>query len=190
MNEVFRETPFAGELLLENLWWPGSFRMLAPGEIAYVIEKMDLPCASIVMDTGHILSTNQGIGSESEGIEYLVAVIKSLGKDERSRIHGLHLTRSLSADYVNRTRGQGIAPRQAGSFWDRYAAAIDHVRQIDQHDAFSDPGIARLFDYIEPAYVTHEFTYASRGEWVGKIRAQTGALASLPQMRGGSTRSA
>jgi sugar phosphate isomerase/epimerase len=173
LREVFADTPFSGELLLENLWWPGSFRALAPEEIDYALERVDYPRSAIVLDTGHLLSTNQGIGSEAEGIAFLLDAVESLGEARKS-IHGVHLTKSLSAEYVRRTQP---APAPAsGTFWDRYQQAIEHVQRIDQHDAFDDPAIARLFELINPAYVTYEFSYASRGEWLDKIRRQRRAM--------------
>ncbi len=56
LREVFAETPFTGELLLENLWWPGSFRALQAEEIAYALERVQHPHAGIMLDTGHMLS--------------------------------------------------------------------------------------------------------------------------------------
>ncbi|HOS43471.1 MAG TPA: sugar phosphate isomerase/epimerase, partial [Armatimonadota bacterium] len=132
----------------------------------------------IMLDTGHVLNTNQHIAAEADGIRFLLATARSWGEMRRA-IRGVHLTRSLSADYVTRTRAARPPAPAPGSFWDRFHQAIDHVRQIDQHDAFTDPAIAGLFEVIAPAYVTYEFTYASREEWLEKIRRQRFAMASV-----------
>jgi hypothetical protein len=57
--------------------------------------------------------------------------------------------------------------------------AIEHVDRIDQHDPFEDPAIAGLFDIIDPAYITYEFSYKSREEWLSKIRRQRMAMAGV-----------
>ncbi len=178
LGEIFARTEFTGELLLENLWWPGSFRALEPEEIAYALERIRYPRSGIMLDTGHVLSTNQGIGSEAEGIAYLARTLRGLG-GMRRHVRGLHLTRSLSADYVTRSQAEPAPPPAAGSFWDRYSQAIEHVRNIDQHDAFEDPAIAGLFDLVDPAYVTYEFSFASLEEWLRKMRVQRRAMAGI-----------
>jgi len=178
LQEVFAETPFSGELLLENLWWPGSFCARQAEEIAYALERIPYPRTAIMLDTGHVLNTNQRLASEADGISFLLDTVRSLGEMRRA-IHGVHLTRSLSAEYVTRTRALPPPAPVAGTFWDRFGQAIDHVRQIDEHDAFTDPAIARLFEQIDPAYVTYEFTYASREEWLEKIRRQRRAMAGV-----------
>lgn len=178
LREIFAQTEFTGELLLENLWWPGSFRALESAEIAYALERISYPRSGIMLDTGHVLSTNQGLGNEAEGIAYLLETLRGLGSMRR-HIRGFHLTRSLSAGYVKRSQAESAPAPAAGSFWDRYSQAIDHVRQIDQHDAFADPAIAGIFDLVDPAYVTYEFSYASLEEWQRKMRVQRRAMAAV-----------
>jgi len=178
LEAVFADTPYTGELLLENLWWPGSFRALEVEEMAYALERVSYPRTGIMLDTGHVFNTNQRIVTETDGIRFLLAIVQSWG-DMRRAIRGVHLTRSLSADYVTRTRAAMPPALVPGTFWDRFHQAIDHVRQIDQHDAFADPAIAGLFDLVDPAYVTYEFTYTSREEWLDKIRRQRGAMARV-----------
>ena len=178
LGAVFEDTPFTGELLLENLWWPGSFRALDPSEIFYALERVAYPRTGIVLDTGHLLNTNQQISSEAEGIAFLLSTVRELG-EARSAIRGVHLTRSLSAEYVKRTKSELQPISAPGTFWDRYHQALQHVRQIDQHDAFEDPAIAGLFEVIDPAFVTYEFTFASREEWMAKARRQRTAMARV-----------
>jgi sugar phosphate isomerase/epimerase len=182
LHETFRDTPFNGELLLENLWWPGSFRALNTEEIAYSMERICLPRTGIMLDTGHILNTCQKITTEREGIRYLLDTVRSLG-EMGNAIRGVHLTRSLSADYV--IKSQSTMPAAtSGSLWEYYHRAIKHVRQIDQHDAFEEPAMADLFDIINPDHVTYEFTYASRQEWLDKICRQRHAMASVHSRHG------
>jgi hypothetical protein len=175
LQAAFTNSPFTGELLLENLWWPGSFRALTEEEIAYAMDRIQHPRAGIMLDTGHILNTNQKITTEAEGVQYLLNTVRTWG-EMRKAIRGVHLTRSLSGDYVAQTRSAPTPVAPFSPFWEQYQQAIDHVRRIDQHDAFETPAIADLFMLIDPAYVTYEFTYTSLDEWLDKIRRQRHAM--------------
>lgn len=174
LDEAMASTPFEGQLLLENLWWPGSFRCLEAGEIDYALSRVAYCRTAIVLDTGHVLNTNQRVASERDGIEYLLKVLGGLGSAAKS-IRGLHLTKSLSADYV-RTTQEAPAPGLSGTFWERYGKILEHVQRIDRHDAFEDPAIRLIFDYVSPDFVTFEFGFANKAEWLKKIRLQRNAL--------------
>jgi len=114
----------------------------------------------------------------AQGIEFLIRSVRALGV-YRKTIRGVHLTRSLSGEYVTQTINSPSMPAFEGTFWQRYRQAVDHVNKIDQHDPFEDPAIAGLFDVIEPAYVTYEFSYKSRDEWLDKIRRQRMAMTGV-----------
>ena len=178
LNEALTDSGFDGELLLENLWWPGSFRAVNQDEIDYALSRVNYSKTGIVLDTGHLLNTNQDIRTEAQGIEFLIRTVQTLGAF-RKNIRGVHLTRSLSGEYVTQTFNSPDPPVCGGSFWDRYHQAIDHVNKIDQHDPFEDSAIAGLFDVIEPVYVTYEFSYKSMNEWLDKVRRQRGAMAGV-----------
>jgi sugar phosphate isomerase/epimerase len=171
-------TDYEGELLLENLWWPGSFRCDTPEEIEYVLESVNYPRTGIMLDTGHLLNTNQAILTEEEGIAWIEERLRAFG-DLRRVIRGVHLTKSLSAEYVMKTRGECLPSGNYGPFRTRYRAALDHVRRIDEHEAFLQPNVTRLFKLIDPLFVTYEFTYKSLFDWLGKIRRQRKAMAGI-----------
>ena len=175
LNEAMANSVFDGELLLENLWWPGSFRAIHPEEIEYALSRVAYPRTGIVFDTGHMLNTNQSIRSEKEGIEFLIRYVRSLGELGKT-IRGVHLTRSLSGEYVAQTRNSPVPPLSKGTFWQRYHQAIEHVNRIDEHDPFEDVAIIGLFEVLKPEYVTYEFSYRSRQEWIDKIRRQRLAM--------------
>jgi sugar phosphate isomerase/epimerase len=177
VNEVMLDTSFTGEILFENLWWPGSMRLDSPDEVTYLLERVNYPRCSLVLDTGHVLNKNQAIRSEAEGIEYLLQTLANLDV-YRHLVKGVHLTRSLSADYVRLSKRQADPFQGAKTFWDRFIVAHQHVTQIDQHDAFEDPGIARLFDWVAPEYLVFEFTYRDMTEWQEKIDRQKKALSN------------
>ncbi|MBN1630192.1 MAG: TIM barrel protein [Thermoleophilia bacterium] len=74
INEVTRETDYAGEILFENLWFPSSMRLDSPDEVALLFQKVEYPRCGLVLDTGHVLNRNQDIRCEAEGIAYLVEI--------------------------------------------------------------------------------------------------------------------
>jgi hypothetical protein len=182
LNDTLADSGFDGELLLENLWWPGSFRAINPEEIEYALSRVAYSRTGIVFDTGHMLNTNQDIRSEKQGIEFLIRMVRSLGEIGKT-IRGVHLTRSLSGEYVTQTRNSPAPPLSHGTFWQRYRQAIEHVNRIDEHAPFEDAAIAGLFEILEPEYVTYEFSYRSQKEWMDKIRRQRRAMAGVHHIR-------
>ncbi len=178
ISEVMQDTRYGGEILFENLWWPGSLRLDSPAEIERLMEKTNYSRCGIVLDTGHILNKNQTIRSEREGIDYIVETVKSLGASH-SLIRAVHLTRSLSAEYVIQSRQIPNPFENSQNFWDRFIIAHQHVMQIDQHDPFDDPSIERLFDWIDPQFLIFEFTYRDMAEWNDKIARQRRSLPNL-----------
>ena len=175
VNEFTPGTPYSGKILFENLWWPGGMTLDGPDEIERLMEKVDYPNCGIVLDTGHVLNRNQSISCEAEGIAYILETVENLGQ-LRSLVNGVHLTCSLSADYVNRTRHVQDPYQGAETFWDRFIIAHKHVCQIDRHDLFEDPGILRLFDLISPEIMVFEFSYRDMEEWQDKVDRQKKAL--------------
>ena len=184
INEVMRDTDYQGKLLFENLWWPGSFRLDGPEEIERLLGAVRYPNSGVVLDTGHILNKNQAIQGEADAIAYLLDAVKSLGT-AASTIQAVHLTRSLSADYVIMSRQLQNAYAGAETFWDRFEIARRHVEQIDTHDAFESPAIAALFEFIAPEHVVFEFAFKSLAEWRRMVRTQCNALFhGLPHKNG------
>ena len=128
-----------------------------------------------------ILNKNQSITTEGHGIEYILETVENLGALS-SCILGVHLTRSLSGDYVKQSREIEYPFAKADRFWDRFRIALDHVSKIDQHEAFEDPKIVELFDLIQPEYLVFEFTYKNMIEWQKKIHRQLEGVE--PDLRG------
>lgn len=178
MNEATHEMPFGGWLLFENLWWPGSLRLDEPAEIERLLERVTYPCVGIMLDTGHVMNKNPHLRDEDEGIEYLLSTVRNLGT-LRAAIKGVHLTCSLSGAYVQYSQAQPNPLDSLSDYWTKFYQALEHVQRIDQHAAFTSPGIARLFDLIDPEYVVFEFSYRSREEWCKKIQQQWAACAGM-----------
>jgi hypothetical protein len=178
VNASTADTPFTGRMLFENLWWPGSMRLDDPAEIDRLMQRVDYPNSGIVLDTGHVLNKTQRIRTELEGIRYLLDTVRNLG-EARSLIHGVHLTRSLSAEYVLESQRLPPPVTDPSDFFARLSLAHEHVCRIDQHDAFEHPAIRRLFDLVSPEYLVFEFSFKDLAEWQAKIDRQRQALGDI-----------
>lgn len=165
-------------ILFENLWWPGGLRFEEQDEVQRLFDGLDIDDFGLVLDTGHMLNTNQDIRTEAQGVEYILRKVEAMGP-MAEHIRAVHLTRSLSGEYVSDLRASGKDPLPDGSFWDKLMAAHVHVSNIDEHEAFEDSGICRLFDLIDPQWVVYEFTFKDLDHWTGKIKRQCRAMAPI-----------
>jgi sugar phosphate isomerase/epimerase len=171
LNESLAGSSWRGTLLLENLWWPGSFRLARPQlEYTYLKERLEHQDIGIVLDTGHLLNRDGGFTDERSAITWLLEEIAAWPEALRREIRALHLTASLSRDYIRASRHRSAAA--TGNFAQRLNAARRHVKQIDRHDPFTDPAIGRLFELLEPRQVVFEFSFRDRAEWEAKIGLQ------------------
>jgi sugar phosphate isomerase/epimerase len=175
INAATHRSVFAGHILFENLWWPGSFRLDSPAEYDYLLSRVEYPHCGIALDTGHLLNKNFQLKDEREAADYLRHAIDNLGEVAR-HIHTVHLTKSLSGDYIRNTR-QIAGPFNGGqNFWVQLGQARHHVGQIDRHEPFETPWVAEIFEKIDPAHVVFEFTFNSMVQWEHKIKTQKQAL--------------
>jgi len=169
VNELVDEIPTQVAVLFENLWWPG-LTLKNPMLVARLLENVKHPNVGIMLDTGHLMNTNQDLKSEKEGIDYILNILNALGKYRHS-VRGVHLHKSLSGEYVKNSRCNKTAEYDM-------AQIMDHVLHIDQHQPFTTCDVQRLIDCIHPEFLVHEFMYSSLDEWSQKIRAQRAALES------------
>ncbi len=175
INEVVRDTSYDGWILFENLWWPGNFRLDSTEEIDRLLSKVRWPKCGIVLDTGHLLNKNQELSNEREGIAWMLGEVEKLG-DYRRLIKAVHLSKSLSGKAAKAGFAKSAPFAAADGFWDRFVIGLEQVRRIDQHEPFSDPSIAGLFDLIDPETVVFEFSFSSMKEWRDKVESQKRAL--------------
>lgn len=163
LQEVLREIPSRVKLLLENLWWPG-LTLSSPQEVEWFLDKLSAYNVGLMLDTGHLLNTDLTATTEAEAIEVLLAKVKNLGY-LKAQIQGLHLNLSLSALYRNNCHkycGEDFTSEQI----------MEHIRAIDQHRGFSNPGLARLRELIEPKYINHELYFNNRDELTSLLHKQ------------------
>lgn len=176
INAATKASEFTGLLLFENLWWPGSFRLDCPKEYDYLISKVDYPNCGIALDTGHLLNKNPHLTNEDEANEYLLDCVDKLG-ETAGHIHTIHLTKSLSGDYVKKTRQMDSPFTESQNIWEKLDIARRHAQSIDRHQAFESPRVAALIEKINPAHVVFEFTFKDMVQWEQKIATQKQALA-------------
>lgn len=175
INAATAKSGYDGLILFENLWWPGSFRLDTPEEYDYLRSRVDYPHCGIVLDTGHLLNKNQNLKSERDAVAELLRAVDQLGETAR-HIHTIHLTKSLSGDYVRRTQKITEPFNQRQTFWEKLEQSRRHAEKIDQHDPFESPEIAAVIEKIQPAHVVFEYTYKDMAHWEEKIAIQKKAL--------------
>ena len=103
VSELLRGVEPTFDFLVENQWWPG-FTFTEPEKTEYLLERIDYPRVGIMLDTGHLMSTNQRIGSQKQGIAYILEMIEKHGS-LAERIEGLHFHQSLSGAYCRKHVG-------------------------------------------------------------------------------------
>lgn len=175
INAATARSNFNGRILFENLWWPGSFRLLDPREYDYLRSRVNYSRCGIALDTGHLLNTNPDLTNEVEAVDFLLDHIDTMGETKRE-IYTVHLTRSLSGEYIGQSRKDGRPDKNGQTFWEQFDTARRHVGNIDQHEPFTYEGIARVLEKIDPENVVFEFTFSGIDQWEEKIAAQKQAL--------------
>ena len=167
VNELVDEIPPDVALLFENLWWPG-LTLKDPKLVERLLENVKHPNVGIMLDTGHLMNTNQDLTSEAEGVDYILSVLHGLG-EYGHYVRGVHLHKSLSGEYMKQN-----TCRKTGKY--DMTEIMNHVLKIDQHQPFATSEVKRLINYIKPEFLVHEFMYSTIEEWSHKIMVQQQAL--------------
>jgi sugar phosphate isomerase/epimerase len=178
VNAATAGTAYDGLVLFENLWWPGSFRLDSPEEYDYLLQRIDYPRCGIALDTGHLLNKNPALKDERQAADYLLRCIDDLG-DTARHIRTVHLTKSLSGDYIRDSQALVDPFNGAKTFRQRLDQARRHVARIDRHEAFETPAVAAVLEKIAPEHVVFEYTYKDMAEWEHKIGVQKEALRGM-----------
>ena len=151
-------------VLFENLFWPGLYRM-EPQKVDFFFSQLNDPShTGIMFDTGHYMVTNPYLKNEDEAADYIESMVNSLG-DMKSLIKGIHLSASLSGDYVRRFNRK--APENC-----TMSVLMRHVCALDRHDVFQTMAARRIIEAIEPEYVTHEIFGDTFSQALEKARRQ------------------
>lgn len=170
-NAVADALPEECLLLYENLWWPGLM-LTEPELAARLLERTRHKRTGFVLDTGHMMNTNTRLQSEAEAVDYILQNVEKLGS-LRERIFAMHLHRSLSGDFVQRSMAQAYEEEMRPlSFEEAYG----YVSAVDRHEPFRTDAVRRLVETVAPEFLVHEFLISSLAEWRQKVERQRGSL--------------
>lgn len=172
INEIFNGFDTNITILFENLWWPG-LRIRDKELVTHFIESIEYENKGLMLDTGHLLNTNLDIKTEEEAIDFLLESVNNLG-DIKSYIKGIHLSKSISGEYVKSQIEK--YRKDDADYSEIHNDIIYHVLKIDQHKPFTNKKIKKLIDAINPDYLVYEFITSSLEELSEFIKIQNEAL--------------
>ena len=173
INRILDGTRFTGAFLMENQWWPG-LTFTRPEITRRLLDGVSYPNKGIMLDTGHLMSTNTSLRTQREAADYVRQMYDEHG-DMGEYVRGLHLHKSLSGEYVE-GEGYRIPDDLTGGYWDQYARCYKHVLQIDRHEPWDDPVVGPLVNHLAPEWVNHELAAWPREPHFAALRTQLAAL--------------
>ena len=172
-NELLKGVEPTFDFLVENQWWPG-FTFTEPEKTEYLLERIDYPRVGIMLDTGHLMSTNQRIRGQKQGIAYILEMIEKHGS-LAERIQGLHFHQSLSGAYCRKNVGE-VPPDFPEEYFAAFAVSYGHIQQIDRHRPWTEPRCAAIIHRAAPKYLTHELSSGYPGGQLGAVKRQLATL--------------
>ena len=172
-NQLLKGVEPTFDFLVENQWWPG-FTFTEPEKTEYLLERIDYPRVGIMLDTGHLMSTNQRIRSQKQGIAYILEMIEKHGS-LAERIQGLHFHQSLSGAYCRKHVGK-MPPDFPEEYFAAFAVSYGHIQQIDRHRPWTEPRCAAIIHRAAPKYLTHELSSGYPGGQLGAVKRQLATL--------------
>ena len=172
-NQLLKGVEPTFDFLVENQWWPG-FTFTEPEKTEYLLKNIDYPRVGIMLDTGHLMSTNQRIRSQKQGIAYILEMIEKHGS-LAERIQGLHFHQSLSGAYCRKNVGE-VPPDFPEEYFTAFAVSYGHIQQIDRHRPWTEPRCAAIIHRAAPKYLTHELSSGYPGGQLGAVKRQLTTL--------------
>ena len=172
-NQLLKGVEPTFDFLVENQWWPG-FTFTEPEKTEYLLERIDYPRVGIMLDTGHLMSTNQRIRGQKQGIAYILEMIEKHGS-LAERIQGLHFHQSLSGAYCRKNVGE-VPPDFPEEYFAAFAVSYGHIQQIDRHRPWTEPRCAAIIHRAAPKYLTHELSSGYPGGQLGAVKRQLTTL--------------
>lgn len=172
-NQLLKGVEPTFDFLVENQWWPG-FTFTEPEKTEYLLKNIDYPRVGIMLDTGHLMSTNQRIRGQKQGIAYILEMIEKHGS-LAERIQGLHFHQSLSGAYCRKNVGE-VPPDFPEEYFAAFAVSYGHIQQIDRHRPWTEPRCAAIIHQAAPKYLTHELSSGYPGGQLGAVKRQLTTL--------------
>lgn len=174
LNELFADIKDGPLLLLENLWYPG-FDFTKPEITRRLLQGIKYKNKGIMLDTGHLLHTNNALRTQEEGVAYINRQL-DLHVDLLGMVKGVHLNQSLSGKYAQ--HAQQHPPELSPVYADRQWQLLEYVMKIDYHKPFTCSGVSDLVKRIAPDYLIFEFMSENRAQQQEYLRQQKKALES------------
>lgn len=172
LNELFKEISNGPILLLENLWYPG-FDFTKPEMTRRLLQGINYKKKGIMLDTGHLLHTQNSLKTQEEGLEYLNRQLDRHG-ELAEYIKGIHLNQSLSGQYAEKIQKQ--PPKMEQEYNERQWQLLEYVMKIDSHKPFTCNGVSELVKRIGPDYLVFELMSKTREQHKDVLRRQKNAL--------------
>lgn len=174
LNTVFAEGDYPFTLLLENLMF-GGMDLTNPRMTERALAGMNHPQTGVMLDTGHLMSTDKTLRNEEDACRYIAGVVDAHGSLAK-HFEGIHLHRSLSGAYMLEASRQPVPINQKDSYLDRFARTMQHMRRSDPHKPFTSPAVRELVEHIDPGFLVHELSRSGMAEWEAALASQTKAL--------------
>lgn len=160
INELLDGKDYQFDFLMENLWWPGlNFRN--PSMAKRLLDGVNYKKKGLMLDTGHLMHTNEELKTLGEALEYIKTVVNELGP-LKEYIKGIHLHQSLTGEVAKSMRNSKIELKQ--DYWERMYQVYEYIFQLDEHKPFVCEGIKEFIEEMNPQYLTYEFITRNREE--------------------------
>lgn len=169
INELLEGIEPTFDFLVENQWWPG-FTFTDPEKTEYLLSRIKYPRTGIMLDTGHLMSTNWAIKNQGDGIRYILEMIEKHGELAK-RIYGLHFHQSVSGAYCRKSIGQ-VPEDFPKEYLPAFGYSYPHIERIDRHRPWTNPECVRILERVEPKFLTHELSSGPRRSQLGAVSRQ------------------
>lgn len=160
INELLNGKDYQFDFLMENLWWPG-LNFKNPSMTKRLLDGVNYKKKGIMLDTGHLMHTNEDLKTLEEALEYIKAVVNELGP-LKEYIKGIHLHQSLTGERAKSMRDSKTELKQ--DYWERMYQVYEYIFQLDEHKPFVCEGIKEFIEEMNPQYLTYEFITRNREE--------------------------
>ncbi len=172
INRMLKDKPYQFYFLAENLWWSG-LTLTNPEVTQTFLDEIHYERKGIMLDTGHLIHTNNDITTQEEAVQYIHSVLEKNG-ELCKYIKGIHLNQSLSGKYVKEVIAH--PPQLATNYKERLMQIYPHIFKIDYHKPFTADGVANLIQQISPQFLTFELITNHNQEHEDALKQQLNAL--------------
>lgn len=160
INELLDGKAYQFDFLMENLWWPG-LNYKNPLVAKRLIAGVNYAKKGLMLDTGHLMNTNQELKTPEEALQYIKTIVKEHSSLQKY-IKGFHLHQSLSGERAKGISYSKVELKQ--DYWERMYQVYEYIFQLDEHKPFVCEGMKEFIEEMKPEYITYEFITRNREE--------------------------